>query len=86
MVKVQLWRLFLFSLPWFPGHYHQVKSTGNRNLAVSLLFGRVDKFTSGEECKNVPLVAKSLDEFDVLWRWSGTGIMDMGRGDDYFFK
>ncbi|XP_065180379.1 uncharacterized protein LOC135810918 isoform X1 [Sycon ciliatum] len=68
------------------GHYHQVKSTGNRNLAVSLLFGRVDKFTSGEECKSVPLVAKSLDEFDVLWRWSGTGIMDMGRGDDYFFK
>ena len=67
------------------GHYHQVKSTGKKNMAVSVLFGRVDKFNA-DECKDAPLEAKPLDQFDVLWKWNGTGIMEMGRGDDYFFR
>ncbi|XP_002131368.2 uncharacterized protein LOC100179341 [Ciona intestinalis] len=66
-------------------YYHQVNSDGPNNLAVSILFGRFD----GRESIDVSDCTKDTDyktpkhlsELDVMWPWSGTGVMSMGWPD-----
>ncbi|XP_002127027.2 uncharacterized protein LOC494374 [Ciona intestinalis] len=66
-------------------YYHQVYSEGTNNLAVSILFSRMDGLdemdvsdcSDGTDYKAV----KYLDQFDVMWMWNGSGYMSMGRGD-----
>uniref|UniRef100_H2Z9X2 JmjC domain-containing protein n=1 Tax=Ciona savignyi TaxID=51511 RepID=H2Z9X2_CIOSA len=65
--------------------YHQVFSEGTNNLAVSILFSRLDdlaEFDASDCTDDTDYKAlKPLSEFDVMWKWSGKGYMSMGRGD-----
>ena len=70
---------------YLPGSmYHQVKSYGTHNFAVSLLFSRFDNrkrlnFTGCPEDaapKSVP-----LGTLDIDWQYPGTGTMTMGAPD-----
>lgn len=64
---------------FLPGKYwHQVRSFGTHNLAVSVLFSRIKSF-SGVNCEQPAY--KSLDQFDVVWVYNGTGTMSMGNMD-----
>nr|CAB3262295.1 uncharacterized protein LOC100179341 [Phallusia mammillata] len=66
-------------------YYHQVDSSQTNNLAISILFSRFD----GRETLNMSdctsetdyRTARPLSEFDVMWEWSGHGMMSMGNGD-----
>uniref|UniRef100_H2ZJQ1 JmjC domain-containing protein n=1 Tax=Ciona savignyi TaxID=51511 RepID=H2ZJQ1_CIOSA len=66
-------------------YYHQVISKGIQNLAVSILFGRFDgvEHIDVSDCHDETdyKTPKPLSELDVMWKWSGTGMMSMGRGD-----
>nr|CAB3261491.1 uncharacterized protein LOC100177002 [Phallusia mammillata] len=66
-------------------YYHQVESPGPQNLAVSILYGRMDGFESinTTDCtKDTDYkTPRPLSDFDVMWKWSGKGVMSMGRGD-----
>uniref|UniRef100_F6Z3G2 JmjC domain-containing protein n=2 Tax=Ciona intestinalis TaxID=7719 RepID=F6Z3G2_CIOIN len=66
-------------------YYHQVYSEGTNNLAVSILFSRMDGLDEIDvsDCndKTDYKAIKHLDEFDVMWKWNGSGYMSMGRGD-----
>lgn len=72
---------------YLPGSmYHQVKSYGTNNFAVSLLFSRFDdrKSLNFSDCANESLPEqqhKSLGSFDVDWQYPGTGVMTMGEPD-----
>jgi len=72
---------------YLPGSmYHQVKSFGTNNFAISLLFSRFDGRNSLEfsDCNNDSLAQsqlKSLNVFDVDWDYPGTGEMTMGEPD-----
>jgi Ca2+-binding EF-hand superfamily protein len=59
-------------------YWHQVRSFGTHNLAVSVLFSRIKSF-SGVNCEQPAY--KSLDQFDVVWVYNGTGTMSMGNMD-----
>ncbi|XP_076807053.1 uncharacterized protein LOC143450411 [Clavelina lepadiformis] len=66
-------------------YYHQVDSVGPINLAVSILFGRMDGKESIDtsDCHD-EIDYKSiryLSDFDVMWKWAGKGVMSMGYGD-----
>ena len=64
------------------GYYHQVTSYGTQNVAVALLFARLDgvsdiDFTGCEQ----PLSYTPLSEMDVDWKYSGHGNLSMGNTD-----
>lgn len=63
-------------------YYHQVSSYGSNNLAVALLFSRLDgvdniDFTGCDEA----LGFKPLSEMDVDWKYPGHGNLSMGNTD-----
>ncbi|KAL9985835.1 hypothetical protein ACROYT_G008284 [Oculina patagonica] len=63
-------------------YYHQVSSYGTNNLAVALLFSRLDgvdniDFTGCDQA----LSYKPLSEMDVDWKYSGHGNLSMGNTD-----
>lgn len=66
-------------------YYHQVKSQGTNNKAVSLLFSRFgdrnsldfSDCTEDTDYKEM----KSLADFKVHWKWPGKGKMVMGSAD-----
>eukprot|EP00112_Aurelia_sp_Birch-Aquarium-sp1_P010306 Seg2206.2 transcript_id=Seg2206.2/GoldUCD/mRNA.D3Y31 product="JmjC domain-containing protein 7" protein_id=Seg2206.2/GoldUCD/D3Y31 len=70
---------------YLPGSmYHQVKSNGTNNFAVSLLFSRFDdrkhlNFTGCPE--DAAPNSVSLGTLDVDWQYPGTGTMTMGAQD-----
>ena len=71
---------------FLPGSmYHQVKSYGTHNVALSLLFSRFgeDLEPTFNSCKNDTNANKfiPLSEFDVDWPYPGTGTMTMGAAD-----
>lgn len=64
------------------GYYHQVSSYGTQNIAVSLLFSRLDgvsniDFTGCDQA----LSSKPLSEMDVDWKFPGHGNLSMGNTD-----
>lgn len=63
-------------------YYHQVSSYGTQNIAVSLLFSRLDgvsniDFTGCDQA----LSSKPLSEMDVDWKFPGHGNLSMGNTD-----
>lgn len=62
--------------------YHQVKSYGTMNVAVSILFSRFDgvQEISMEGCDK-PLEYTPLSELDMDWKYSGHGNLSMGNPD-----
>ncbi|XP_041479826.1 uncharacterized protein LOC121427477 isoform X2 [Lytechinus variegatus] len=66
-------------------YYHQVSSTGDPNMAVSVLFSRLTQFDD-TGCDQTPIDFTPLSEVDVLWSWPGHGIMSMGNLDIWMLK
>ena len=72
---------------YLPGSmYHQVKSYGTNNFAVSLLISRFDGRSTLDfsDCSNDSLSQsqyKVLSNFDVDWQYPGKGVMTMGEPD-----
>ncbi len=69
---------------YLPGSmYHQVQSYGSHNLAVSLLFRRLqfanDTRVDFGKCANESLNVETLDKFEPDWAYIGTGMMSMGN-------
>nr|XP_002131407.1 uncharacterized protein LOC100187235 [Ciona intestinalis] len=66
-------------------YYHQVLSKGEQNLAVSILFSRLDgiEHIDVSDCTDQTdyQTPKPLSDLDVMWKWQGTGMMSMGRSD-----
>lgn len=66
----------------FKGYYHQVNSYGTNNVAVALLFSRLDgvddiDFTGCDE----NLSFKPLSEMELDWEYPGHGNLSMGNTD-----
>ena len=73
---------YMCNLISYPGYYHQVTSYGTNNVAVALLFSRLDglddiDFTGCDQA----LSYKPLSEMDVDWKYSGHGNLSMGNTD-----
>lgn len=66
----------------YSGYYHQVTSYGTNNVAVALLFSRLDGVDDIDfaGCDQA-LSYKPLSEMDVDWRYSGHGNLSMGNTD-----
>eukprot|EP00794_Sanderia_malayensis_P006811 gene6811-7580_t len=69
---------------YLPGSmYHNVRSTGSKNLAVSLLFRRMqfkkNKSLDFGECANKHLDFQTLDKYQIDWPYNGKGEMSMGN-------
>lgn len=63
-------------------YYHQVTSYGTQNIAVALLFSRLDgvsdiDFTGCDQT----IIHKHLSEMDVDWKFPGHGNLSMGNTD-----
>ncbi len=71
-----------------------MQSSGEQNLAVSLLFKRFQyPFFAGEndaldfsKCENQTLDFKSLNELELDWEYSGTGTLSMGNAEFASFR
>ncbi|XP_071945559.1 uncharacterized protein [Antedon mediterranea] len=65
------------------GYWHLVTSGGNKNLAVSLLFGRIDNFET-HNCDSTNVDAKMhLTEVGTVWTYDGFGIQTMGNNSPF---
>ena len=64
------------------GYYHQVKSYGSSNVAVSILFSRFDDVEEIDlhGCDK-PLSYTPLSDLDVDWKYPGHGNLSMGNTD-----
>lgn len=64
------------------GYWHQVRSYGTHNLAVAILFRRIQSFredVGGGDCSNPSYVP--LSDYYVVWKFNGSGLMSMGNMD-----
>ncbi|XP_046850190.1 uncharacterized protein LOC124443722 [Xenia sp. Carnegie-2017] len=67
------------------GYWHQVRSFGNKNMAVSVLFSRLKHFEPNgcdkEEYKSYPLA-----DANMIWTYPGHGPQTLGNGDPFEFR
>ena len=69
------------------GYYHQVKSYGTKNMAVSVLFSQMARGVHSRGCDgDEKLPYKLLNESEVYWPYPGSGIMSMGNLDIDFLR
>eukprot|EP00058_Branchiostoma_floridae_P008010 XP_002593498.1 hypothetical protein BRAFLDRAFT_119501 [Branchiostoma floridae] len=61
-------------------YWHQVESVGDVNLAVALLFARLEEFDDSD-CDTQKVEYTPLSDFQVMWDWPGFGNMTMGHLD-----
>ncbi|XP_019616378.1 PREDICTED: uncharacterized protein LOC109463921 [Branchiostoma belcheri] len=61
-------------------YYHQVESVGDKNVAVAILFARLEEFDDSD-CDTQKVEYTPLSDFEVMWNWSGFGNMTMGCMD-----
>ena len=63
------------------GYYHQVNSYGSNNVAVAILFSRLDNLEeyNNTGCDSQTLSYVSLSQLDVDWKYPGYGKMTMGN-------
>ncbi|XP_065842446.1 uncharacterized protein [Oscarella lobularis] len=64
------------------GYWHQVRSYGTHNLAVAILFRRIQSFredVGGGDCSNPSYIP--LSDYYVVWKFNGSGLMSMGNMD-----
>lgn len=73
-----------FLLP-FTGYWHQVRSYGSKNMAVSVLFSRLTEFDP-TGCKNAKLEYTPLSDVNMVWTYPGHGPQTMGNIDPFEMK
>ena len=74
-----------FSVSSSTGYWHQVRSNGYMNTAVSIWFSKMTHFDpTGCPSEIPPLMA--LRDADVLWRYPGNGDFTHGNHDIYLIK
>ena len=63
------------------GYYHQVNSYGSNNIAVAILFSRLDNLQqyNNTGCESKQLHSIPLSHLDVDWKYPGYGRMTMGN-------
>lgn len=74
--------LFLFL---FTGYWHQVRSYGSKNMAVSVLFSRLTEFDP-TGCENAKLEYTPLSDVNMVWTYPGHGPQTMGNIDPFEMK
>eukprot|EP00794_Sanderia_malayensis_P017487 gene17487-19236_t len=67
------------------GYWHQVRSWGYLNAAVSIWFSTTNSFNRSE-CYSERYDFKPMNEVDVLWRYPGFGNMTQGHMDIYILQ
>lgn len=61
------------------GYYHQVNSYGTNNIAVAILFSRLDKLEAFNNTGCGKMSYVPLSQLDVDWKYPGHGKMTMGN-------
>lgn len=65
------------------GHWHQVRSYGSKNVAVSILLARITEFEPyGCPEKGLP-ESKKLSEVPMVWTYDGYSAQTMGNTDPF---
>lgn len=67
------------------GYWHQVRSWGSMNTAVSIWFSRMDEY-SNHGCSDVKTDFTPMNEVMVLWRYSGYGELSQGHMDLHILR
>lgn len=67
------------------GYWHQVRSWGYMNSAVSIWFSQLKHFTN-QDCNKVEISFTPMDQVMVLWRYSGYGSLTQGHMDIHIVK
>ena len=66
-------------------YWHQVRSYGERNMAVSVLVSRLSEF-DGSGCHGERPVPKLLSEVPYVWKYDGFSTQTMGNPDPFEFN
>ncbi|XP_019616379.1 PREDICTED: uncharacterized protein LOC109463922 [Branchiostoma belcheri] len=61
-------------------YWHQVESVGDKNVAVAILFARLEEFDDSD-CDTQKVEYTPLSDIEVMWNWPGFGMMTMGYND-----
>ena len=79
--------LGIMELPSFllTGYWHQVRSYGSKNVAVSVLFSRLTEFDP-LGCENAKLEYTPLSDVNMVWTYPGHGPQTMGNIDPFEMK
>ena len=67
------------------GYWHQVRSWGHMNSAVSIWFSRLSEFDD-EDCNAASINFTPMNEVMILWRYSGDGSLTQGHMDVYLVQ
>lgn len=67
------------------GYWHQVRSNGYMNTAVSIWFSRISHFNS-HDCPEAIPAPFPLGNVEVIWRYPGHGDFTQGNHDIYLIK
>lgn len=82
-----LWQWYTFIICYLccSGYWHQVRSWGYMNSAVSIWFSQLKQFTE-KDCDKVNISFTPMNEVRVLWQYSGYGDLSQGHMDIYILK
>ena len=64
------------------GYWHQVRSYGTKNMAVSVLFSRLKEFNASG-CSRAEYAPLPLSNVDMIWTYPGHGPQTLGNSDPY---
>ena len=64
------------------GYWHQVRSYGAKNMAVSILFSRLKEFNSSG-CHREQYRSQPLSTVGMVWTYSGHGPQTLGNSDPF---
>ena len=67
------------------GYWHQVRSYGSKNMAVSVLFSRLKEFNPSG-CNETEYAPISLADAGMVWTYSGHGPQTLGNSDPFEFR
>ena len=67
------------------GYWHQVRSWGYMNSAVSIWFSQLKNFTD-QGCDKVDVAFTPMDQVMVLWRYPGYGNLTQGHMDIHILR
>ena len=67
------------------GYWHQVRSYGSKNMAVSVLFSRLTEFDPSG-CEKAKLEYTALSDVNMVWTYPGHGPQTMGNVDPFEMK
>lgn len=66
-------------------YWHQVRSYGSKNMAVSVLFSRLTEFDPSG-CEKAKLEYTALSDVNMVWTYPGHGPQTMGNVDPFEMK